>query len=732
MSMTAAANPGWEQTKRATFGLVQAGRLHEARRMLRAYCGANPAEAEAWFLLGAVEGQAGDIGEAIAACKNAIALQPDYVDAHYNLAQAYVHREEYATAVEHYRAVLRVRPDDVVLLGNLSYVLEKIGECGEASACARRALELRPDDPELLVNLGNALRGLKQPAEAEQCFRRAITVNPRYVAAMVNLGSFLRGEGRDEEALVVLRQAVETGPNDGKALMALAATLVLLRVHREEALSYAQRAVQAMPNDAPAHRLLGRALERNYRLDDAILSLRTSLRLAPRERETLQTLADVLFALSRHREAIEALRTILDREPDSKDARTSLLFYLSHICDDGELLLREHREWAARHVVSVPPRSFPNDPDPDRVLRVGYVSSDLKAHPVAHFFEPILANHDPSRVRAICYSGVSKPDGYTDRLRELAHDWRDVHGMMDEDLVALVGRDRVDILVDLSGHTGGNRLTAFARRPAPVTITYIGYANTTGLTEIDYRITDPIADPEGADRFYTEKLLRLSGGFCCYAPPRDAPDVWLSPPAAARGYITFGSLNKPQRLTDDVVALWARVLQAVPRSRLFVGRAELQGDVADALARRFVQHGIRRERIEVDATMVGAQSHLALYSRFDIALDTFPWSGHTTSCEALWMGLPVVTLYGKTHAGRMVASVLHQIGLESLVARTPDEYVRIARDLARDVGALAELRKTMRDRMLSSPLCDGKAFTASLEQAYREAWKRWCAAQRGA
>jgi predicted O-linked N-acetylglucosamine transferase (SPINDLY family) len=730
--MNTSASTEWDQTKSQALPLAQAGRLVEARRILEEFCHGTQAGPEAWFLLGAVEGQLGRIDESIAACKNAIEFQPDYADAHYNLAQAYVHREEYSAAVEHYRTVLRARPDDAVLLGNLSYVLEKIGELGEASACARRALELRPDDPELLVNLGNALRGQKQSVEAEECYRRAIAVHSRNVTALINLGALLRGEARDEEALAVVREAVEIAPNDGKALLALAGMLIASRANREEGLSCAQRAVQAMPNDARAHSLLGRALERNHRLDDAILSLQTARRLDPKDDKTLQTLADVLFALSRHREAIEALRTILDREPDNKGARTSLLFYLSHICDDGELLLREHREWAERHVVSAPPRSHSNDPDPDRVLRVGYVSGDLKAHPVAFFFEPILANHDPSRVHVICYSGVSKPDGYTDRLRKLAHDWRDIHVMGDEELVALVERDRVDILVDLSGHTGGNRLTAFALRPAPVLMTYIGYANTTGLSEIHYRITDSIADPEGSDRYYTEQLLRLSGGFCCYVPPRDAPDVWLSPPAAARGYVTFGSLNKPQRLTDDVVALWARVLRAVPRSRLFIGRAELQGDVAETLARRFVQHGIRRERVEVNATTVGAQSHLSLYSRFDIALDTFPWSGHTTSCEALWMGVPVVTLYGKSHAGRMVASVLHQIGLESLVARTPDEYVRVAQTLARDVGALAEMRRTMRDRMLSSPLCDGKAFTVSLEQAYREVWKRWCATQRRA
>lgn len=731
MSMTAITNPGWEQTRRETFALVQAGRLQEARQMLRAFCGANSAGAEAWFLLGAVEGQLGNIEGAIAACKNAIALQPDYVDAHYNLAQAYVHRGDHAAAIEHYRTVLGARPDDPLVLGNLAYALGKVGEFDEAAACCRRGLALRPDDPELLISLGNALGGLKQPREAEDCYRRVLAANPRNESALMNLGILLRGVGRTGEALQALRTAIQIRPDDGQALLLLANTLIPYRMHSAEALGHAQRAVQLLPNEARAHSVLGRLLERNLRIKEAARSLETALRMEPKDSTTLLAYGDVLFALGRHSDAVQTLRKAIEYNPDDAFGRTNLLFTLLHVSDDGELLLREHREWAARHIVSVPPRIYPNTRDPDRVIRVGYVSADLlRAHPVTYFFGPILANHDPARVHTVCYSGVATPDAHTARMKELVQNWRDVEGMGNDEFVALVQRDQIDILVDLSGHTGGYRLKAFGQRPAPVQITYLGYSFSTGMTEMDYRITDAIADPEGADRFYTERLLRLPRGFCCYAPAPDAPEVWMSPPAAARGYVTFGSLNKPQRLTDDVVALWSCVLRAVPRSRLFIGRAEIQGDVADALARRFAQHGIPRERIEMGNMAVGAQSHLALYSRFDIALDTFPWSGHTTACESLWMGVPVITLYGKTHAGRMVASVLHQLALDSLIASSPDEYVRIARNLARDIGALAEIRKTMRNRMLSSPLCDGKGFTVSLEQAYRDVWRRWCSTQR--
>jgi predicted O-linked N-acetylglucosamine transferase (SPINDLY family) len=559
-----------------------------------------------------------------------------------------------------------------------------------------------------------------------------IAANPRDVSALQSLGIFLRDEGRTEEALHVLRTAVGAQPDKGEALLVLANMMIPFREHCAEALGYAQRAVQLLPGEARAHGVLGRLLERNARLKEAALSLETALRIEPKDTGTLLAYADVLLGLGRHSEAVELLRKVVEYDPDDACARTNLLFTLSHVSDDAELLLREHREWAARHIVPVAPRVYPNSPDPDRVLRVGYVSADLKrAHPVTYFFEPILANHDPARVHTVCYSGVVTQDACTARIKALAHVWRDIEGMRNEDFVALVQRDQIDILVDLSGHTGGYRLKAFGQRPAPVQITYLGYSFTTGMAEMDYRITDAIADPDGADRYYTERLIRLPGGFCCYSPPRDAPEVWASPPAAARGYVTFGSLNKPQRLTDDVIALWSRVLRAVPRSRLFIGRAEIQGEVADMLARRFARHGIQRERIEMGYSAVGSQTHLSLYARFDIALDTFPWSGHTTSCEALWMGVPVITLYGKTHAGRMVASVLNQIGLESLVARTPDEYVRIAKNLARDVGTLAGMRMTMRDRMRSSPLCDGKAFTVSLEQAYRDVWVRWCATQRG-
>jgi len=278
----------------------------------------------------------------------------------------------------------------------------------------------------------------------------------------------------------------------------------------------------------------------------------------------------------------------------------------------------------------------------------------------------------------------------------------------------------------MAGHTGGSRLMVFARKPAPIQVTWLGYPNTTGLPAVDYRLTDSISDPPDERALYTEKLIRLPGAFFCYAPPADAPAV-TALPARARGVVTFGSLNTLAKLNDQVIDLWCEVLHANPASRLLVYRNTLKGAVKGRFAAKFAARGIGGERLQLRSDLPPGQGYLDIYGEIDIALDTFPWSGHTTSCEALWMGVPVITLYGKSHAGRMCASVLAGMGLSHLTARTPDDYVRIATALSGDLDALEQMRAGLRARMAASPLCDGHAFARKIEAAYREIWRTWCA-----
>jgi predicted O-linked N-acetylglucosamine transferase (SPINDLY family) len=356
-------------------------------------------------------------------------------------------------------------------------------------------------------------------------------------------------------------------------------------------------------------------------------------------------------------------------------------------------------------------------------LRVGYVSPDFRTHAVSYFFEPILRHHDRNRAEAYCYAEVAAPDDTTARLQGLASVWRWTVGLTDAQLAEQVRRDRVDILVDLAGHTSGHRLGVFARRPAPVQLTYLGYPSTTGLSAIDGLLTDAIVDPPGEPPWSAELPYRLPGLFCCYAPPVDAPAVGPSP--AARGFgPTFGALHKLSKLNTAVLDVWCDLLRAIPSARLLLFRNNLTGTRREEIHLYFVERGIGPDRLDLRHEMP-AGGHLTVYGEIDVALDVFPWCGHTTACEALWMGVPVITLLGDRHAGRMTASVLMALGLDDWVARSPGHYLAIARRAADDWEGLARLRSALRERVRQSPLCDGRGWTARLEDAYRDLWRRW-------
>jgi predicted O-linked N-acetylglucosamine transferase (SPINDLY family) len=337
-----------------------------------------------------------------------------------------------------------------------------------------------------------------------------------------------------------------------------------------------------------------------------------------------------------------------------------------------------------------------------------------------------LAHHDRSQFTAICYSDVDRPDAVTRRLREAAGGWRDVVGIPHEAVADLVRRDGIDILVDLAGHMPRNRLLLFARKPAPVQVTYLGYPDTTGLATMDYKITDDLHDPPGAtDRYYTERLIRIPGGCWCYRPNEDSPDV-VVPPCLEAGRVTFAALNRLVKATPKVMRLWAQILKAVPGSRL-IASAGSHDRVDASVQELFERNGITKDRVVLDGRKRHAQ-YLARFNEADIALDTFPYSGQTTTCDASWMGVPTVTLAGRTHVSRGGVSLLTSVGLRECIADTPQAYVDTAVRLATDPGHLREMRATLRERMRRSLLCDGLAQARKLEQAYRFAWQQWCAA----
>jgi FkbM family methyltransferase len=430
------------------------------------------------------------------------------------------------------------------------------------------------------------------------------------------------------------------------------------------------------------------------------------------------------------KEALEVFQETFRRKLNTDRYDSNFLFCLNYLEDiDPETVFRHHLEWSARHVpdFEYSQRNYPNDAVPNRRLRVGYVSADFRSHSVAFFMNPILIAHNREKFDIYCYADVALPDEITQTMMTNAEHWSNIHGMTDDMVFQCIQKDSIDILVDLGGHSGNNRMRLFARKPAPIQVSYLGYPNTTGLKAIDYRITDAIADPPGmTDRFYTEKLIRLPDGFLCYQSSVGCPDVTPSP-CLENGYITFGSFNNRPKINATVIAVWSDILLRVPDSKLILKSSlALDMDARQELCSLFVENGINASRIQILPYLLFTE-HLAQYQQIDIALDTFPYNGTTTTCEALWMGVPVLTLVGNVHAARVGASILGHLGLSEWIVSSIDDYVSASVKLSADIGKLKQLRWSLRERFKNSSLMDKNRFTAKLEAAYRLMWFERCA-----
>jgi predicted O-linked N-acetylglucosamine transferase (SPINDLY family) len=410
----------------------------------------------------------------------------------------------------------------------------------------------------------------------------------------------------------------------------------------------------------------------------------------------------------------------LELRPGWAAAHSNLLLLMNYTEKEGERLFAAHKEWARRHCVNKKPIILQPGSVKGRRIRIGYISPDFKAHSVAYFMQPVLECHDRTEFEIFCYADVLNPDLVTGQLKSQSEHWRNIRGMEDKAVAELIRDDSIDILVDLAGHTAGNRLPVFCMKPAPVQVTYLGYPNTTGMETIDYRLTDCYADPEHvSDAFYAEKLVRLPHGFICYSPPLDAPSIVLQPPRQLNGYITFGSFNNLSKITPEVVAVWSRLMEKQPDSRMFIKNCSMSDPrTCERYKNLFSEHGIQQERLQFMGHTSSLVSHLVQYARIDIALDTFPYNGTTTTCEALWMGVPVVTMTGDLHAGRVGASIMNQAGLDNFVGNDVSSYIGLALGLAADVEYLAGLRRTLRETLSNAALCNAGRFVKDLEDTY--------------
>lgn len=484
-----------------------------------------------------------------------------------------------------------------------------------------------------------------------------------------------------------------------------------------------ERAIALQPDNADYLNNCGEAYRRNRKFDEAIANCRAAIAINPRHAGAYYNLALCLHAIGDVGESWNAYTNALKIRPDFRLARSGFLFLLCHHPNiDAETVFAEHRRWGDLYAGDLTPKSLPSPSDPglDRKLRIGYVSADFRRHALSYFIEPLLANHDRRRFDVFCYSNNRKTDEMTDRLRAYASQWRDIAGMSDEAAARLVSDDRIDILIDLSGHTARSRLLMFARKPAPVQISYVGYLNTTGLRTMDFRISDNRADPPGtSDVLHTEKILRMPDTQWCYRPPADAPEP--SPlPALRRGFVTFGSLHRLTKVNPDVIELWARLLARQPGSELLIAGVPA-GNVRQRICGQFASFGINAGRLHL-FDRINFDDYMRLYEKIDIGLDAFPYNGATTTCESMWMGVPVITLSGRYAAARSGVSLLTSVGLPDLITNTPEQFIEIAGSLACSLQRLAELRSSLRDRMTRSPLMNEPAFARSFEGLLRSAY----------
>jgi protein O-GlcNAc transferase len=531
--------------------------------------------------------------------------------------------------------------------------------------------------------------------------------------------------GNLPEAEALCLKILAAAPDQADPLHVLGVTQFQMQ-RREEALETIRRAITIDPKRAPYHCNLGVVLADLDRNAEAIAEYQIAAELNPQYPEPLYNMGNSLRQIGEVDAAIARYRQALTIRPD-RETHNNLLYALHLVPGDPAMIFQEHRRWDQLHARPLAAEILPhsNDRDPSRRLRIGYVSADFHQHSVAFFIEPLLANHDAKQVEIFAYSDAIKRDAVTERLQQASHHWQDVRGMGHAELARRIRDDRIDILVDLHGHTAGNRLLVFARKPAPIQVTYCGYPDTTGLSAMDYRITDAQADPPGlTEALHSEKLIRLPRTFLCYRP---VPDTPAPQTRKSDGSVSFGSFNSLAKISPMTVALWSEILQRVAGSRLFIKNYRLSDPTAkEILLRRFADRGISPDRLELAGSIVSHIEHLAFYDRIDIALDSYPYNGTATTCEALWMGVPVLTLTGPTHESRVGTSLLHSLGLDAWIARDQREYVRLAGEYAADRAALSRLHVDLRGRMSRSPLMNEPQFARDVEAAYRQIWRLWC------
>ena len=632
-----------------------------------------------------------------------------------------------------YISILNIDKMHCTSYNNLGLILQTEGSIEDAEKMFINAVTLNNQYVDAINNLGNLQNGLGNFEKAIGYYGMALAVNPNSNSVHVNMGNALQSKGKFNEAALHYEKALSIDSSVTEAHVSMGNLLNRLKRY-DEAIFYYKNALSLSPDYANAYNNLGYAYRIQSRVVQAARIFERGLRIDQDHFDTYVNYGGTHKDLGRVDIALTCYERALSLNPDSVNAMSNLLF--AHNYTDGmtpEAVSQRHFQVGRKIKETHPDKGIPhqNVRDPNKVLRIGYVSPDFRQHAVSFFFEPLIRNHDRSKFEIYCYAELFVEDHVSKTLQGLSNRWLNTVGMSDDELEARVRADGIDILVDLAGHTAHTRIAIFSRRPAPVEVTWLGYPNTTGLKSIDYRLVDAITDPVGpADALAAETLVRLPDVFLCYMPPTDAPEP-VALPCEQTGTFTFGTFSTLAKLSPSTLDAWAEILKQAPGSRLLLkSRLFIEEETRLLYRSRLVERGVDADRITFMDPIPDTVGHLGSYNLIDIALDPFPYNGTTTTCEALWMGVPMVVLAGDCHAGRVGMSLLSSIGHTELIANTTEQYVDIASSLASDLPRLKTLRTNLREHMRVSPLCDANRFTRSVEATYRDIWQSWCAGRR--
>lgn len=739
--------------------LFTEGRSQEALNLAKSMTGRFPEHWVGWKMLGVILSQLGQSADALMPMKKALELNPDDAETHNNLGIIFQNLNLLGDAEVSYRRALKIDPSYVHALSNLGSTLQALGRLGDAENCYRKAIGINSNYAKAHSNLGSLLQQLGRLEEAVVSYRKAIQLNPNIADSYYCLGNIFKMQGNLEKAEAGYQCAIEIKPDFADAMFGLGYVLQemgklmeagdyyrrvlelkpeyfdahhnlgVIYQHMEglvEAEESYKRAIQIDPDRAEPHCNLGNILQKLGRSDEAEASLRRAIQIKPDFAAAYSNLGVILIDLGRLEEAEACYRQALHIKPDYVEALSSLLFTLNFLSKHtSESYIAEAYKYGRLVAQKVTSRftHWLCDKQPER-LRIGFVSGDFTNHPVGYFLESVVSHLDQTSLEFIAYPTHQKADDVTARLKPYFSAWHPIFGLSDASAARLIHSDCVHILIDLSGHTRHNRLPVFSWKPAPVQITWLGYFATTGVAEIDYFVGDPYVTPMSEANHFTEKIWRLPESYWCFTEPKVAVEV-APLPALSTGRISFGCFNNLSKMNDDVVALWAKILLAVPESTLFLKSKQFQDTlIRDITRKRFAIHGVEANRLILEGLSSRAE-YLAAYNRVDIALDPFPYPGGTTSVEGLWMGVPFITRRGNRFLSHAGETILHNANLADWIAVDVDDYFAKAVDFAANLGELSKLRTRLREQVLASPLFNAQRFALHFEKALWAMWARF-------